>query len=40
MEDGSKKNNGEEIRDRVKEEKQEEDALWYETLGYIYIVTE
>lgn len=40
MEDGSKKNNGEEIRDRVKEEKQEEDALWYDMLGYIYIVTE
>lgn len=40
MEEGSKKNNGEEIRDRVKEEKQEEDVLCYEMLGYIYIATE
>ena len=40
MEDKSKKNNGEKLRDRIKEEKQEKDTLWYEILGYIYIVTE
>lgn len=40
MEDRSKKNNVEKLRDRVKEDKQEEDTLWYEMLEYIYIVTE
>lgn len=40
MEDKSKKNNGEKLRDRIKEEKQEKDTLLYEMLGYIYIVTE